>query len=638
MEKSRVVEFFWKGLLSAILTLFWGGFTFAAVNFSAEVSQQQIGENDTFSLSLNIQSDGQTNIESIYFDAPDFEVLNQSTASQMSSAYDSTSGRFQTTHTQRIIKVLHPLKKGRLAIRKIQAKVDGKVYSAQDIQVEVTTGGASGSGSPQGGLRGAQKISRGREVFLRAEVDRQQAYRGEEILLSYFIYSRVRVYGISVDKFPELKGFLRQEIVLPAMGSRLDWEPVVLNGVQYERSLLARYALYPLQDGKLKIDEVTLKYNYLALDEEQDADPFFQLFRQGQPRMGVSKSESVSIDVSSLPTSGRPPSFSGGVGSFSMVSAVDKYQVKANEAVTLTVKIEGKGNLASISEPKAQWPDQVELYHSKSKINERSKIFEYLLIPRAPGKVTLPQLEFSYFDPSKKQFVTTQTEPVTIEVLPGSSDAPAQNPSLPQGLKASRPPAEKQELRPIKPPSAVLTVSEGGFFRWLYLGCVGISCLLMGWVSVDLLRRGGRSLSRRRTRGKGGRYSQEKDWSQLRQAIDRMNRASLGSDGVESSRRKEIAKNYEALSSLVFDALDRAYGVSVRSIPRSQLGEILVMEREMDQALWKRIEHILEFGEFIRFAGTGGPFSEQTAVEDLKKWVHEAESITQMLDQKSNRD
>ena len=99
--------------------------------------------------------------------------------------------------------------------------------------------------------------------------------------------------------------------------------------------------------------------------------------------------------------------------------------------MTLTAKVEGRGNLAAIGEPKAKWPDTVEIYDSKGTAKAGpggvgQKVFEFLLIPRAPGKVTLPSLELSFFDPTKGAYVTRTTEPITINVgepAPGSAPA-----------------------------------------------------------------------------------------------------------------------------------------------------------------------------------------------------------------------
>jgi hypothetical protein len=630
---------------AAIIAIFASASRAAETSFTAEVDRAQIGEDESVALSISVSSEGSVTADQLGYEAPDFESVNEYSSNFVRSFYDSSSGRFGMTHTQKLTKVLRPLKAGRLTIRKIQARIGGKMYTAPDIAVTVTPPGA-GSPPPQqyggggAGLRGAGKRTSAREILLRAEVDKGHAYKGEQVVISYYLYRRVRVYNIQVDKFPELKGFLREEMEMPVMGTRLDSEQVIFDGVPYERSLLARYASYPLQEGKLRIDPIGLKYNYFAsgggLDD--DGDPFFQFFRQSQPRPGSARSEPVNVDVSPLPADGRPSSFSGGVGDFNVVAAVDKYDVRANEAITMTVKVEGRGNLAAIGEPKAKWPDNLELYDSKGKVNSvkggvGSKIFEFLLIPRVPGKVTLPPLEFSFFDPGKKAYVTTHTEAIEIQVgepAPGSQAAVTTRKDSAVGAGGVRPEdsaSKPEELRYLKSPLA--NWDSGGPLRWIYLTCLALSLALIGWLGFDLLRRltgWGVLKGVKSARGAGGAEG-------LRQ---RLREAGKNLQAVSKGASPELLnRQYDFLSAIVLDALDQAYGLGARSLSRSELGQLLVNERGLEGAVWRRIERLLEYAEMVRFTGSTGVVSSEAAGGELRKWIDEAEGIVTALNERA---
>jgi hypothetical protein len=627
----------------AALSAISGQATFAGeVTFNAEVDRAQIGQDESVSLSFSVGSEGNINTDQLTYDSPDFEAVNEYSSNSVRSYYDSNTGRFGMTQTQRLTKVLRPLKAGRLAIRRIRARIGGKEYSAPDIVVNVNPPGA-GTPPPQQyggggvGLRGAGKRTAARDVLLRAEVDKSHAFKGEQVVISYYLYRRARVYNIQVDKFPELKGFLREEMEMPVMGSRLDSEQVIFDGVPYERSLLARYAAYPLQEGKLRIDPIGLKYNYFASSGglDDDGDPLFQFFRQSQPRLGSSRSDPVAVDVTSLPTDGRPGSFSGGVGDFTILAAVDKYDVKANEALTLTVKVEGRGNLAAVGEPKAKWPDNLELYDSKGKVNSvkggvGSKIFEFLLIPRVPGKVTLPSMEFSFFDPAKKTYVTTHTDPVEIQVgepapgsqiaAPSKKDATSASSGFQQDSSASK----GEDLRYLKSPMAHW--NSGGLLRWVYFACMALSLGLIGWLGWDILRRltgWGEFKSSRGKRGSAGKGADK-----IRQRLREAAKSLPDGSGVSAEL---LNKHYETLSGVVLDALDQSYGLGARSLPRAELGQVLVNERGLDEAVWKRIESLLEFAEMVRFTGSAGVVSAEAAKGELRKWVSEAEAILSKL-------
>ena len=83
--------------------------------------------------------------------------------------------------------------------------------------------------------------------------------------------------------------------------------------------------------------------------------------------MNVQKSirtPKLTIDVSPLP-SGKPASYCGGVGSFSISSSVSTTELKENEAVTLKLVISGTGNMKLIKTPEIKFPADFEVYDPK---------------------------------------------------------------------------------------------------------------------------------------------------------------------------------------------------------------------------------------------------------------------------------
>ncbi len=601
----------------------------AAVNFTAQVDRAQITQDDSVSLKLSVRTEGATAVEPPNFSAPDFDLVNEFTGAFVESYYEN--GRFGARNTQQITKVLRPRKTGDLKITDIAIRVNGQVFTAPPITVRVDPAGQGTPPPPQHGgggvgLRGAKRLT-GAGFFVRAEVDKNKIYKGEQLIVSYYLYRRVRVFNIQVTKYPTLNGFLREDLDMPILGQRLDSEAVVLDGVPYERSLLARYAAYPLKEGKLSIDAMAIKANYYAMDAFEEEDPFTNFFRQMAPRQGTSRSDLLNVEVSPLPLDGRPASFSGGVGELEIVSAVDKYEVRANESVTLKVKVEGRGNFAALGEPKAKWPENVELYESKgnSKAGRGGvgeKIFEFVLIPRVPGKMTLPAMELSYFDPAKNAYVTKTTEPIDIQVgeaAPGSAAPPARS-AQPSQSRVDIP-AEEQPRGLRNPETTPSLIRRSSDKIWDTLSWVGLGGILLAivWMLVDTLRRGvlGARVLEESRRAKR-RVAESKSW----QKLEAQARAAR-----QGAAWIEVAQAYESLSGAVYDAIDRAYGIGARSLSRSELRSLLVEERSLAEPVWNKVERLLEFAEAVRFAISAGAVSEAAAREQLENWVAEGRAI-----------
>lgn len=626
-----------KSFLIFTLLLGLAGPTYAEnVQFTAMVDRNQIGLDESVSLKFSVQGEGNVATNPPTYDAPDFQEVNSYDSSFVESTYDSSSGQIVMKTTQMLTKVLRPLHTGQLKISHISTVVNGKSKSVPDILVQVNPGG-SGTPPPSHyggsglGLRGATKRTvPSNTVFIRAELDKDKIYKGEQVIVSYYFYRRVRVLNIQVDKFPVLNGFLREELEMPVMQPRLEVEAVVLDGVPYQRSLLARYAAYPLQEGKLDIDTMNLKYTYYAGSTDDGEDPFMQFFKQLTPREGLAKSDPISVNVLPIPADGRPASFSGGVGDFTVTSAADKTEVRANEAITLKVKIEGRGNLAAIGEPKAHWPPNVELYDSKgsakaSKAGVGEKDFEILLIPRVPGDIVLPAMEFSFFDPNKKTYVTRTTDPIKVhvnEAAPGSAIQGRSN--LATGAALGTPPGSPQTsgadagaltLRDIKPPSISFerTVDGMPIWRALYiLVILGLGGFAL-WVASDFLKG---YLGRHRETSAARARADEKSWKRLRADIRE----------AKSLPWKDVLGIYDRLCSNVLDAIDQNYNIGARSLPRVEIGRTLVQDKNLDKLKWEPINLLLEYNEMIRFAGAASASMENQARQALADWVTRAES------------
>lgn len=639
-KSDRIFRSFAAALMIAASA--WSGAALRAeeASFSAQLDRAEISSDESVSLTLTLSSAGGVGASEPRFEAPDFEVVNQYSGTQIESRFEN--GRFFVRNNQRITQVLRPLRQGVLSIRNIRIQADGRTLSAPDLSVKVSAGGA-GAQPPRGyggggvGLRGAGKRG-GPGIFVRAELSKQRVYKGEQVVVSYYLYRKARVFNIQVQKYPVLSGFLREDLEMPVLGQQLGSEQVVLDGTPYLRSLLARYAAYPLQEGKLRIDSMALKFNYYAAGgggggDEDPNDPFFSFFQQMAPRTSSSESDQVSLEVLPLPLDGRPESFSGGVGDFTVSSAVDKYDVRANEAVSLTVKVEGRGNVASIGEPKAQWPADVELYDSKGRAKTAAggvgeKVFEFVLIPRRPGKIEIPGIAFSFFDPMKRQYVTRSTDPIAVNVgEPAAGSAPAAQPAARQQGRTpapatTEPAASSKGLSELRPPESQ-TSGAGGFFagfpawRWLYwLSGLGMLALIGLWAWDWISGRKAREANRSRLREKAPE-----------RVLDRLQR--LASDRAPW---RDITQAYEELSGVLLGALDRRYALGARSYSREALKEQLVGEEGLPGELWRRLSSALEYAELVCFAGAAAGVSEQAARAELPKRVGEARELLRELE------
>ena len=215
---------------------------------------------------------------------------------------------------------------------------------------------------------------------------------------------------------PEFDGCMSEKVDLPQLSS---------NQIEENTAIpIAKYILTPHKIGKIKIQSG--EYNVIVAKEEI-IDIAGSKFIRTQP-VSMICSDSVVIDVLPLPKP-QPTNFSGAVGQFSIETKLVESNIRTNEPATFKCIINGQGNIKYISEPKFEFPSDFELYtpKSESKVEvfdgtmKGSIVYDYTFVPQSIGKFQIPEYEFVYFDPNKKEYITLKTTSTTIDVKKGVS-------------------------------------------------------------------------------------------------------------------------------------------------------------------------------------------------------------------------
>ncbi len=392
------------------------------VSFTASVDRNRIEMGEQIEITFSLNGSGK-NFQPPPFN--DFLVLsgpNQSTSMQFINGALSQSISYSY--------ILQPRAEGKFTIAPASIESGGKKIQSNSITIEVTKG-ASKPKPQQSQTQEEASISKqiSDNLFIRVSVDKSNVYQGEQITATYKLYTRVNITNYSVSKVPSFTGFWNQEIELP---KNPQFGIEVLNGIQYRVATLRKTALFPQQSGTLEIDPMEADFVVQVQTRRRSGDIFDQFFNDpffGNVRNVEHKSisNSLKVNVRPLPTN-PPPGFSGAVGKFSAEFWLDKTETKSNEAVTLKVKISGRGNLKLIQPLKINFPSDLDSYDPKisdnisqaTNIISGSRTFEYLLIPRRQGNQKISSFTFTYFDPTKKEYVSINSPDFNLNVTKGS--------------------------------------------------------------------------------------------------------------------------------------------------------------------------------------------------------------------------
>ena len=261
-----------------------------------------------------------------------------------------------------------------------------------------------------------------KDLFIKVSTNKKRVYEQEPIVLTYKVYTAVDLTQLDI-KMPDVAGFLTEEIELSRNKS---FHIENVGGRMYKCVTWSKYILYPQKTGELKVPSLT--FNAMVLQRDRDVDPFEAFFNGGSGYIEVKKkitAPGVTLHVD--PLSDRPDNFSGAVGKFSIKAALDKDEVKANNATTLRVTISGHGNMKLISCPEPQLPNDFDKYDPKTSDNTQltengasgTMTYDFIIVPRNMGKYEIPPLEFTYFDLGEKKYKTLKTDKFVLNVLKG---------------------------------------------------------------------------------------------------------------------------------------------------------------------------------------------------------------------------
>ena len=400
-----------------------------------------VGETFTLSFTLNAQGSG--------FRLPNFQGFNILSGPNTSttSSIRSINGRTSMAITYTYTYYLQANKEGAFEIPAATVSVGNKSYTSNTLTIKVVknpnsstqSSGYGMQGQSSGSQRQQNQVNSGtNDVFIKAFSSKNDPMQGEGIVVTYKIFTKVPIAQINISKLSSFSGFWSQNLIRE--NDKLQQSTQTIDGQQYLVADIRKIALFPLKSGKLIIDPLQLECvaQVKRQSKSRTGDPFFDDFFNdpffNPSTANVEKtltSNALAINVRPLPEAGKPSDFSGAVGNFTFNTEIDRTRLKANEAINLKCVISGKGNIQLIDKLNVVFPPDFETYDPKvtSEIKTSgagingSQTFEYLVIPRKPGRFTIKPINFSYFDLEKRKYITLSSPQFTIDVEKGTGES-----------------------------------------------------------------------------------------------------------------------------------------------------------------------------------------------------------------------
>ena len=461
-------------LLLSLLT----GETKAQINFTANVDKTYLAVDEHLRLEIEVSGPIGSLPSPVIPDlSKDFYVL---TGPNESTSYQIVNSSMSASRT--LSYILQPRGEGTFTIPSMTLEYRHKQYKTEAIQITVSKGGTPpGQMNRQGTQNQQQNQNTGDlpDVFLRAEPDKTNLVQNDAVIINYKLYFTVNISSYEITKSPNTMGFWAEDFDLPR-------QPIIntetYNGKQYQTAVIYKSALFPTKPGKLTVDPLEIQCQVQEKKRRGRRDIFDSIFddpffSSAMTAPKYFQSQSITLNVLPFPNENKPANFSGAVGDFNLEVGIDKDSVQVNNPITLTITIAGKGNVRFIPAPNLNLSADFETYEPEVNSNASkaggvirgSKTFKYLLVPRFPGVQKIDPIEFSYFDPNRKQYVTKHSGGFQIKSSRGNEVL------LPGGVSVS-PEAIKlygQDIHFIK--TSAHLQAKGNFIylkTWYYLAYI----------------------------------------------------------------------------------------------------------------------------------------------------------------------
>ena len=592
-----------KKLFGIIITLLVPLVIWAQTPTIKVSSKPQVSVGEQFKITFEVNADGKN------FTAPRFEGFTV-----VGGPFNSTSSSIQVmngamTHTvsNTYSYVLRAEKEGVFSIGAASIVVEGDVVKSEPYTVTVLAD-ASGAGTAsqsQGGSSQSQTNTNdpqvsGQDLFLKVIPSKKTAYVGEPVVLTYKLYTRVPVSQLSISKMPAYGGFWMKECD-DGNGNTLRQSPEVVNGIEYNTAEIKKVVLIPQKAGKLTVEPMGMECLAQIVTQrtpQRSNDPFDVFFNDPFFSRGYTnvqknvETSTLTMEVQSLPENGKPSSFAGAVGNYKFSASIDADETSTNEAMTMTVTVSGSGNLELLNLPAPAFPPDFEVYDPKvvSSVEANgqgmsgSRKAEYLVIPRRAGDFSIPSVEFSYFDPTQKQYVTLQSLPMSVKVNKGAGDDSGGG-----GLFASNQESVKylgSDIRHIKTTTSKLKPAEQHFFGSILYYVILLALLLVFLVALLFLK-------------KRRQFRQDVVLVRNKQAT----KVAKGRLKNAYKYLKDQDQNhfYEEMSQALWGYISDKLGIERSVLSMDTVKEVMT-QRGVDQTLADEFVETLDTCEFARFA------------------------------------
>ena len=446
----------WRHRLALVLASCLVASAAWADSVTVEVSGRSVADDDEVRVTFNFDGQGQGSPPEL---GADWTIAGQ----QQGTNVQIVNGRM--SRTTQVTYVLVPKRTGQLTIGSATITRGGQVV-AQSEPIVIAVRGAVA-------IRPSEVKVQPNEAFaFVTELERDTVYVGEPFIVTGVLYVRqgAQVQDAGREEVVVPESVQREEILTDRL--REDGERT-FGGQRFARIVLFQEAWRVLRPEILTVPALK------GVIEQQGRSIFSERARI--------KTLPLTLDVKAVPAAGRPAAYrEGAIGQFTVSSKLTPDQARSRAVFEVTIA--GQGSLTTLDAPKLPPIAGANLEPLPSDDQDVSKgtpegvtgrrVFQWLVNPTRAGAVSIPPVEYVWFDPDTGSFTSARTEAQQYDAASGVAAA----------VKTTvdrNEPAPRDPLRPIETTVSIAEPAPPPFYRRLWFQLL-IALPFLAWFMQGL--------------------------------------------------------------------------------------------------------------------------------------------------------
>lgn len=371
-----------------------------------EVAHREVYVNEPFTVTVRV-SDFQE------CDPPKLPSITDCTVTELEGGSDSSytsiiNGRRTASRSRTYVFELTAEAVGELVIPPFSVNVDGRTLQTDPARLTVKASDAN--------------------ELLAVEIacDRQRVYVGQRVRLTMTIWVKPQPIQGQRLGIRDMLRFIRP----------INFGPFPIDNVNTGSQRLANpdgttetYFTYqtwtdyvPDRPGRLSFDDIVVGMQYpMSMSRDLFGGWQVQSVRNLRARPRV-----ADVEILPLPDNGRPPNFTGAVGTFELIVTASPTSVRVGDPIKLQIDIRGDGLIETLpppnlaADPRLTQSFRVPDEELPGEASGSRKRFTATIRAVHAGVEEIPPIEYAYFDPDREMYVVALSDAIPLSVVPAA--------------------------------------------------------------------------------------------------------------------------------------------------------------------------------------------------------------------------